>query len=70
MLIFACLPGTIAEVEVSAYGGIISSVARLLRWFAAVSKGRLRAVLRVMCCGFAVRAKPVARINWPMVSNQ
>jgi len=55
VLIFSCLPGTIAAVEVSAYRGI-SSVARLFRWFAAVSKGRLRAVLRVMCCGFAIQA--------------
>ena len=49
VLIFACLPGTIAAVEISAYEGIMSSVVRLLRWFAAVSKGRLMAVFRVKC---------------------
>ena len=65
MLIFVCLPGTIAAVEVSAYEGIISSVARLLRWFAAVLKGKFRAVFRIMCCGFAVRARPAARVKWP-----
>ena len=44
VLVFACWSSATAAVEVSTYGGIASSTAKLFRWFVAVSKGQFRAV--------------------------
>ena len=60
VLIFACWSSAIAAVEVSTYGSIASSTARLFRWFVAVTKGRFRAVLGIMCSRSVEWARPAA----------